>query len=37
MTISQTLHKNGLSFRDYVNGSYRAHLQGRAPPSVFAD
>ena len=37
MTISQTLHKNGLSLRDYVNGSYQAHLQGRAPPSVFAD
>jgi hypothetical protein len=25
------------SLREYVNGAYQAHLQGRAPPSVFAD
>jgi transposase len=37
MTITQTLHKNGLSVREYVIGAYQAHLRGRDPPSVFAD
>jgi transposase len=37
MTITQTLHKNGLSLREYVVGAYEAHLRGRSPPSVFAN
>ena len=36
MSISQTLRKNDLPLRDWVVGVHDAHLQGRAPPSVFA-
>jgi hypothetical protein len=36
MSISQTLRKNDLPLRDWVVGAHDAHLQGRAPPSVFA-
>jgi transposase len=37
MTVTQTLHKNDLSLREYVIGAYEAHLRGRSPPSVFAN
>lgn len=36
MSITQTLRKNRRSLPQYINGLWRAHLRGRAPPSVFA-
>jgi hypothetical protein len=36
MSITQTLRKNGRSLSAYINGLWRSHLRGRAPPSVFA-
>jgi transposase len=35
MSVTQTLRKNDLSVRAYVNNLYYAHLEGRPPPSVF--
>ena len=36
MSITQTLHKNGISVRDYIVGLNESRLAARAPPSVFA-
>jgi len=35
MSVTQTLHKNGLPLRDYMIDLNDAHRHGRAPPSVF--
>ena len=36
MSITQTLQKNDLDLRTWVEGTFRAHLCGRAPPSVLS-
>lgn len=35
LSITQTLHKNDLSLRDYIVGLHDAHLGARSPPPVF--
>jgi transposase len=37
MSITQTRRKNELPLRGFVAGLYASHLQGKPPPSVFAD
>jgi transposase len=37
ISVTQTLRKNALPLRDYVIGLYKAHLNGQAPPSIFAN
>jgi len=36
MSLTQTLRKNDIAVRDYVCGLYKAHMDGRPPPSVFS-
>lgn len=35
MSVTQTLRKNDVDLRSWVEGSFQAHLAGRPPPSVF--
>lgn len=37
MSIIHTRRKNGLPLHSFIQGMHDAHLQGRAPPSVFAN
>jgi transposase len=36
MSVTQTLRKNDLDLRTWVDGAFQAHLLGRPPPSVLA-
>jgi transposase len=36
MSVTQTLRKNEVDLRSWVEGSFQAHLAGRPPPSVLA-
>lgn len=37
LSISQSRRKNALPLRGFVTGLYASHLQGKPPPSVFAN
>lgn len=36
MSVTQTLRKNDLELRPWIDGAFQAHLLGRPPPSVLA-
>jgi transposase len=36
MSVTQTLDKNEVNLRSWIEGSFQAHLAGRPPPSVLA-
>lgn len=36
MSVTQTLRKNDIDLRTWVDGAFQAHLLGRRPPSVLA-